>query len=277
MKYSLAGGLIVASLATLPGSAATGIADVQVSGNKLTAKIALPGNFGADLEIEFEQALGLTAESIGLSARLVDPTDINISSRLPASVTVPAGLPVVLTIDPPSSGPLAFSGIASISLHTHNLKFTANSPLRLFTAETGEKFQDITATTGLGSYRTGANKAGFSEFLILADVRPVDSVIAEKFQRVQSRLDASADTIAAHVLPALQAALTAARNAHLANNTLGASGKIQEFAELVKQNSGEGIPDVWRSTRDVVNVAGELRSGASTLKFSLLFKASLGG
>jgi hypothetical protein len=44
----------------------------------------------------------------------------------------------------------------------------------------------------------------------------------------------------------------------------------------VKQNSGAAIPDVWRSSRDVVNVAGDLRAGASTLKFSLLFKASGG-
>jgi hypothetical protein len=79
------------------------------------------------------------------------------------------------------------------------------------------------------------------------------------------------------VLPTLQTALNAAKNAYLANDAVGASEKIQQFSELVKQNSGSGIPDVWRSTRDVVNVAGELRSGAATLKFSLLFKASVGG
>jgi len=276
LKHGLAIGLIVA-VSTLPASAANGLASVQVSQNKVTARIELPGDLAADLEVQFEQALGLSAESIGLSARVIDPGDLNIVSRLPASVSVPVGFPVLITIDPPSSGPLSFSGIASIDLHTHNLTYVANSPLRLFTAEPGKKFQDITASTGLGSYRTGANKGGFSEFLILADVRPVDTVIADKFQRLQSKLDANASAIAANVLPSLQSALTAARNAYLANDAVVASEKTQQFAELVKQNSGSGIPDVWRSTRDVVNVAGELRSGAATLKFSLLFKASVGG
>lgn len=276
MKHGLAL-FLVAAVSTLPTPAANGLASVQVSQNKVTARVELPGGLAADLEIQFEQALGLSADSIGLSARVIDPGDLNIVSRLPASVSVPVGFPVLITIDPPSSGPLSFSGIASIDLHTHNLTYVANSPLRLFTAEPGKKFQDITASTGLGSYRTGANKGGFSEFLILADVRPVDTVIADKFQRLQSKLDASASAIAANVLPSLQSALTAARNAYLANDTVLASERIQQFAELVKQNSGSGIPDVWRSTRDVVNVAGELRSGASTLKFSLLFKASVGG
>ena len=229
------------------------------------------------MELQFEQAVGLTTESVGLSARVIDPGDLSIVSRLPASVSVPAALPILIAIDPQESSPLSFSGTVSIDLHTHNLTYVANSPLRLFTAEPGKKFQDITASTGLGSYRTGANKGGFSEFLILADVRPVDAVIADKFQRLQSKLDANAGSIAAGVLPTLQTALTAARNAYLANNALSAAEKIQQFAELVKQNSGAPIPDVWRATRDVVNVAGELRSGASTLRFSLLFKASVGG
>jgi hypothetical protein len=262
---------------TVPASAATGVTNIQVSGNKVTAKVELPGNLSADLELQFEQAVGLTADSLGLSARVVDPGDLNITSRLPASVSVPAAFPVLIAIDPPGSSPLSFSGTVSINLHTHNLTYLANSPLRLFTAETGKKFQDVTASAGLGSYRTGGNKGGFSEFLILADIRPVDAVIADKFQRLQAKLDANAGSIAAGVLPTIQTALTAARNAYLANDAASAAEKIQQFAELVKQNSGAAIPDVWRATRDVVNVAGELRSGASTLRFSLLLKASVGG
>jgi hypothetical protein len=71
--------------------------------------------------------------------------------------------------------------------------------------------------------------------------------------------------------------LADARNLYYnADNPAGASDKIQLFADTVKQNSGAGIPDVWRSSRDVVNVAGDLRSSASTLKFSLILKASGG-
>ena len=276
MKHTLAVGLIVAISSALPTPAANGVI-LEVAQNTVTARIELPGNITADLELQFEQALGLNAESIGLSARLIDPTDLNITSRLPSSVGVPVAFPILITIDPSPSGPLAFSGIVSINLHTHNLTYTPNSPLRLFSAETGKAFQDITASTGLGSYRTGANKGGFSEFLIAADVRPVDTVISDKFQRLQAKLDGNAKSIAGGVLATLQSSLAAARDAYLANDALGASERIREFADAVKKNSGASIPDVWRSTRDVVNVAGELRSGASTLKFSLLFKASLGG
>lgn len=272
----LAVGLIVAVSSTLPAPAANGVT-VDAAQNTVTARIELPGGITADLELQFEQALGLNVESIGVSARLIDPTDLNITSRLPSSVSVPIGFPVLVTIDPPGSGPLAFSGIVSVNLHTHNLTYTPSSPLRLFSADTGKNFQDITASIGLGSYRTGANKGGFSEFLVLTDVRPTDTVIADKFQRLQSKLDGNARSIAGGVLATLRSSLTAARDAYLANDALGASEKIQQFADIVKKNSGASIPDVWRSTRDVVNVAGELRSGASTLKFSLLFKASVGG
>jgi hypothetical protein len=218
--------------------------------------------------------LGLSADSIGLSARVIDPGDLNIVSRLPASVSVPVGFPVLITIDPPSSGPLSFSGIASIDLHTHNLTYVANSPLRLFTAEPGKKFQDITASTGLGSYRTGANKGGFSEFLILADVRPVDPVIADKFQRLQSKLDGSASVIAASVLPSLQAALTAARNASSRTTRWWRPGN-PTFAELVKQNA---VRDPGRLAVDARRgqCRRRLRSGPRP-QFSLLFGPASAG
>jgi len=276
LKYALAYGLVVVAATTGPAWAANGLATVEITENHVTARVELPGDLKADLTLTFEQALGLSAESIGLSARVIDPTDLSLTGRLPASSNVPVGFPVLIAIEPPASGPLAFSGIVSIDLHTHNLAYTPNSPLRLLAAEAGKKFQDITVSTSLGSYRAGGAKGGFSEFLIVADVRPVATVITEKFQRVQSKLDDNASSIAGAVLTTLQTALGAARTSYLANDALGAAEKIQQFADLVKQNSGAAIPDVWRSSRDVVNVAGDLRSGASTLKFSLLFKASGG-
>src|SRR5262249_20183692 len=129
---------------------------------------------------------------------------------------------------------------------------------------------------GLGSYRTGGSKGGFSEFLVVADIRPVDAVIQDKFQRAQAKLDGTASSIPSAVLTALQSQLTAAKNAYLAGDPAGAADKVQQFADMVKQNSGAAIPDVWRSARDVTNYAGELRSAAATLKFSLLIKANGG-
>ena len=256
--------------------AAPGVTGVEISANHATAHIALPGDIGADLDLSFEQSLGLTVESLGISAKLVDPTSVALVSRLPASVGVPAAFPLLIAIEPPSSGPLAFSGVVSIDLHTHNLSYTTNSPLRFYAAESGKSFQDITTSIGLGSYRTGGSKGGFSEFLVVADVRPVDTVIQEKLQRVQAKLDAAATTIPAAVLTALQTQLTAAKNAYLAGNPSDAADKVQQFADAVKQSSGAAIPDVWRSARDVTNLAGDLRSAAATLKFSLLIKANGG-
>ena len=276
MKHALAFGVSVAVSMAAPTWAANGLATVEISPNHVTAHVELPGDLKADLNLTFEQALGLSVESIGLSARVIDPADLGLAARLPSSSGVPVGFPVLIAIEPPASGPLAFSGIVSIDLHTHNLAYTPNSPLRLLAAEAGKKFQDITASTSIGSYRAGAAKGGFSEFLIVADARPVGTVITEKFQRLQSKLDDNASSIASAVLSTLQTTLNAARTSYLANDALGGAEKIQQFADLVKQNSGAAIPDVWRSTRDVVNVGGNLRSGASTLKFSLLFKASGG-
>jgi uncharacterized protein DUF6689 len=276
LRRSLLCGLVAAVSLAAPSWAASGIANITIAQNSVTASVQLPGDVTADLNLQFEQALGLTVESLGLSAKLVSPSDLGLAARLPTSASVPAGFPVLITIEAPSTGSLAFSGVVAIDLHTHNLTYTTNSPLRLFAAEAGTSFQDITGSTGLGSYRAGATKGGFSEFLIVADVRSVDTVIAEKFQRVQSVLDANASSIASAVLTTLRTTLSAARASYLASDALTASEKVEQFADTVKQNSGSSIPDVWRSARDVVNVAGDLRSGASTLKFSLLFKASGG-
>jgi hypothetical protein len=44
---------------------------------------------------------------------------------------------------------------------------------------------------------------------------------------------------------------------------------VDELERTVHDHSGTAIPDVWRSSRDLVNAAGELRAAARTLRFSL--------
>ncbi len=56
---------------------------------------------------------------------------------------------------------------------------------------------------------------------------------------------------------------------------MAAIQKIESFESTVEQASSSEIPDVWRSSRDLTNVAGELRAAASTIRFSLV-QASLG-
>lgn len=273
MKSALTSGLGLVLLAAGPVWAAPGIGTIEVTPNKVVATIELPGLITADLTLTFEQAIGLTEESIGLSAQLVNPTDAGLIARLPSLTSIPAAFPVLISIEPPATGPLAFSGIVAIDLHTHALTYVPGTPLRLFVAQSGKSFQDITASVGLGSYRTGANKGGFSEFLIVADLRSVDAVIADKFKRLAALVDTYGSSMPSDVLSSLHLQLSAAQKLYATGDTLTTAQQIQRFANTVEQNSG-AIPDVWRSARDVVNVAGLLRSAASTLKFSLIVKAS---
>src|SRR6185436_9373281 len=144
--------------------------DLVVQSNEVHAGISFPLNVTADLSIAFEQVEGLSAESIGLSADLVSPTDPQLLSRL-QNASIPGAFPVLIRIQPPAAGGLTFQGVVSIEVHTHLLPFTVNTPLRLFAASEGGRFHDITASVGMGSYRCTGRKGSFSEFLILVDLR----------------------------------------------------------------------------------------------------------
>ena len=266
--------LSVAALA-VPAVYAQGITGVEVAGNTLSARIALPGNLSADLTLEFEDVVGLSAANLGLSAETVNP--MALLARLPAGglVTMPGAFPVVLRVEPPASSPLSFSGVYKLSLHTHNLNFTAGCPLRLYTASQGGAFRDITETMGMGSYRVRGGGGTFSEFAIVADARAVDTVIGAKFAAIDALLSNQGNLISdPAVLTELQQELAAARSAHAAGQTAVAAQRVDDFAATVRDNSGSAIPDVWRPTGDLQNLAGRLRAAAASLRFSLNLKAS---
>lgn len=259
-----------------PPAAADGVVGPKVEGNALEAKIVLPGGVGADLTVAFEQVVGLSADNLGLAASLLDTADlVALQTRLPSElVSVPAGFPVLLTIEPPVEGGLSFSGVVSIELYTHDLVYVPGSPLRLFAAPLGGAFHDITETTAGGSYRVRGHKGDFSEFLIVADLRPVDAVVVEKFSVVDTKLTSYGSSIAPTVYAALVTLLSEAEAAYQSDDLVTSISKVEEFADVVKASAGTGVPDVWRSSRDLTNVGGELRAGASTLRFSLILKAN---
>lgn len=266
---------ILPFVAAVP-AAASGIAGVKVEGNVLEAKVRLPGGVGADLTVAFEQVVGLSAESLGLSVRLLDAADLLLlANRLPSSlVSVPSGFPVLLTIEPPQTGGLSFSGVASIELYTHALTYLPGCPFRLFAAPLGGAFADITESNSGGSYRVRGRKGEFSEFLIVADVRTVDQGIGVKFSSLGQKLTSHAAAIEPAVYADLVALLDAAETAYGSGDTLGAIAAVEAFADTVEEHSGADVPDVWRSARDLTNAAGDLRAAASTLRFSLLLKAN---
>jgi hypothetical protein len=270
-KFSI---LFLTLLLGASAASAQGIANLHIAGNEVTASLDLVG-ISADLSLSFEQSVGLTASNLGLSAQLVDLHDLALALRLPsgglggALGALPGLFPVLVRVRPPAAGGLSFSGLYTLGLHVYNLEFTANCPLRLFSAADGGPFQDITASMGTGSYRVRGSKGSFSEFLILADLRPLGTVINQKFDGVFALLSASGGAIPAPLFDDLNRQIQNARALHRAGDEVGAARAVDGFAATVQSHSGSDIPDVWRASGDLQNVAGQLRAAAATLRFSL--------
>lgn len=254
---------------------AQGIASASVSGNSVTATISLPGNLGADVSLSFENVTGLSLANLGLSAQVTNPFDPALFLRLPFGV-IPSAFPVMLRIEPPAAGGLSFSGVTRLEIHTHNLNFYAATPLRLYSASLGGPFRDITTQMGSGSYRARGTTGGFSEFLIVADLRPINSVITGKLNRLEDALEAYEGAMPGSVYDDLSARLAAARSHFASGATTAAIHDLNDFIDTVVDHQGTDIPNVWRSARDLDNVAGYLRAGALTLRFSLDLKRDLG-
>ena len=266
--------LILVLCAALPAAGQGTVGTPTISGNTISLNVSVPGGYDADLTLSFEDAQGLTLTNLGLSVHLISLTDSTLLARLPSSVA-PA-LPLLLRIEPPTTGTLSFHGVASLELHTEDLQFTAGTPLRLFSAPLNGTFKDITAEMGAGSYRTRGTTGGFSEFLIVSDTRSLDSVIALKFDKVEELLEEYEGDMPGSVYDDLEEILEDAHAAYTAGSTNQAIQEVDDFLELVEDHGGTDIPDVWRAARDLDNVAGYLRGAAMTLRFSLELKRALG-
>jgi len=276
LRFELAAVLVasVATLAPAAPAAATGIADVTIDGDTATAEISLPGGIAADLTIAFESAVGLTEANLGLDAVLVSLTDPTLLDRLPQLASIPAGFPVLVTIEPPATGGLSFAGLASVGLYTHNLAYTAGTPLRLFSAPLDGGFRDVTDEVSSGSYRVRGGKGDFSEFLIVADVRHVDTVIAEKLGRTEALLDEHWSAIDSTLASQLDGHLASARSSWEGGQTTAALSHVESFLKKLEKASASEVPNVWRSARDLDNVGGLLRAAGETLHFSLTLKSN---
>jgi hypothetical protein len=261
--------------ASLPAAAQTTLTP-QISGNTVTASVQFPGGIDLDLTMTFEQVIGLNANALALTAGLVNPTDPSIVSRFPdpASIAIPGAFPVLLRIEPVAESGLTFSGLYKLSLHTHALTLLTNSPFRLFKSHGGAPFKDITTSLDAGSLRPGGGDGCASEFLIVADTRPINIVIAGKFDALTSLLAANASVINAGVLSDLQQRVGQARGFYNQGATTSAISAIAAFSDQVKQQSGANIPDVWQAGGNLVNGAGMLRGAADTVKFSLTWKSN---
>lgn len=298
-RVLLVGTLCIASLAapaqtrdqsitesTVAASAATGSllsgallpdllpVSVTASGNHAEVRIGdvlLPV---ADVSLDFDDASGLNASSLGVTAQLVSVLDGALLSRLPdLNLTELTGaLPLLLTIEPPANGGLRFRNTGRMEIHTHLLPYTTGSSLRVFKAPLLGRFRDVTEEIAKGSVRARTRYGGFSQFLILLDLRPTGLVIDEKIGWLRTRIAGLPSSEGA----AFTALLDQAEAAVDARDFAAALSAIDALSARAQERAGIYIPNEWRATKDATNHAGELIAGASTLRFSVAYLRDFG-
>jgi len=257
---------LAAQAGSLPVQVVVGIDSATVRVGSSTAPIA-------DLSLRFDDASGLSAANLGIKAETISVSNPALLARLPSSLTsIPGALPIMITIEPPISGTLVQHRVTHVELHTHALPYVAGSNLRLFKAPLNGPFRDITESVQPGSVRTRGTTPGWSQFIVIADLRPTSTVISEKFSYLQNQLsllDPAESTPLQNYLTIAQVAVADGRYAD-------AVSAMDNFSARVSSRAGTYIPDTWRSARDVTNSAGELLAGANTLVFSIGYLRDFG-
>lgn len=246
---------------------AWGQVTVTVSGNQAVADINVSG-IQAEFSLTFEQPQNLSATALGISARVVSPTDPLLLARLPVNslLSIPQAMPLLITVEPAAAQGLAFSNVAEVEVHTHLLPFAVDSPLRLYKARQGGQFYDITSDILPGSVRTRGHTGGFSDFLVLVDLMPSRDAAEGKYAYLEQRLLTVSDSQARLQL---QADLAASRSAFVSADFVAANSAMATFEGRVRQYAGNSIANRWRAQRDLDNVAGDLLSEAGSLRFNL--------
>lgn len=268
--------LLLALLLAISGAASSQALPVQVSisGNTATVEVTVGGQPATEMILTFDDASGLSANSLGISAQLVNLADPTLLARLPGQTVMQSGeaLPLLLTVEPPASGGLSFLRTVRVEVHTHALPYVVGSSLRLLKAPLNGAFRDITDEIAPGSVRARGTTGGFSQFLVATDVRESSVVIAEKFDWLRARIDALPATERTPFLSQLEAAESAVASADYP----AAITALDAIRAHASARAGKGLTQQWRATRDVDNQAGEIISGAATLKFSVAYLRDFG-
>ena len=247
---------------------------VNTSGNTANVVIGLPGQTLAEVSLAFEDVSGLNASSIGVSAERISISDPALLARLPdISLLQPSALlPVLITIEPPSQGGLSFRDTGRIEVHTHALAYTIGSSFRLLKAPLGGAFRDITDEIAQGSVRARGTYGGFSQFLIVTDLRATDDVIDVKIDALRARVA----SLPIGERPVFTALLDEVESSVADGDFSAALAAIDAFRGRAASRGGQQLANEWRATRDADNQAGELVAGAATLRFSVAYLRDFG-
>ncbi len=265
--------VILVCLWMRPASAQSLPVQVVVSGDVATAIVGDPLAPLADVTLTFDGASGLNAPSLGLTAKLVDPLSAALLVRLPNALLnqIDAAFPLLLTIEPPLTGGLSFRTVR-VEVHTHALSYSAGSSYRLFKAPLGGLFRDITDEIAPGSVRARGTTGGFSQFLVLADLRTTSSVVASKIALLRLR---TLTLPWSERLPFF-ALIDDVEDAVEAEDYAAAIAAVDQIASRADARAGTYLADEWRATRLADNQAGDLIAGAATLRFSIAYLRDFG-
>jgi len=280
-------------------SAASAQVVVAIDGDTAHATISLTGNNGvtydADVTIIFDTPENLTAQSLNLTAEVVDPAAIQ--PRLPPGLcvlvilcdppSVDPAFPVMITVEPidfpwlfysgfdqneDGSGDLSFRNTYQFEVHTHDLPYTEGSLYRLFKAPVGGSFEDVTTDVLQGSMRARGRGGAFSQFIVTSDPRDQLLLSSAKIAELNLRILAAVidDGLRLDLL-----ALLAKVDALLLIDLVGALDALDQLIAAIEGGAGTTIANVWSAHHDVTNDAGEMDALAQTLRFSM--NRSLGG
>jgi hypothetical protein len=246
---------------------------VSASGNHAEVVVGTTSQPLAEVLLDFQDATGLSPTSLGASAQLVSLTDLSLLSRLPDTLTtLPSALPLLITIEPPTLGGLSFRNTGRLEIHTHALPYAVGSSLRVFKAPLGGAFRDVTDEIAQGSVRARTTYGGFSQFLILVDLRSTGTVIDEKIGWLRGKVAA----LPLNERGAFDALLNQIDSAVDGGDYTTAISAIDNFRTRAANRAGQFIANEWRATRDVDNQAGNLIAGANTLRFSVAYLRDFG-
>lgn len=246
---------------------------VTTSGNVAVAQIGTASLPLAEVTLTFDDVSNLSAASLGLSAKLVDLQDPTLLARLPDSnlIKLDSALPLLVTIQPPVSGGLTFHRTGQFELHTHQLVYSVGSDYRVFKAPVGGAFRDTTEEIAQGSVRARSRYGGFSQFLVLVDLRGTGTVIAEKIAWMRNRVA----TLPAAEQPVFSAQLDTIESAVAGHDYASALAAVDALGARAQADAGNALLDTWRAG-GADNQAGDLIAGAATLKFSIAYLRDFG-
>lgn len=244
--------------------------NILVSENKLQASISVSSTISLDVTVEFENSVGLSADSIVIEAFLIPDNDISVLPRISSSaVNLHPDFPVLLSISPKADKGFSFEGLASVEIYTKAIAYQAGMPAKIFTSHAGGDFEDITSMVSSGSLRARGNLGKFSDFIIVLDERSFSIDTDAKLAQISQILVDNQISVNRISFDELQDLFSVLETAILLNNVDHALVLTDNMIFLVESLNNGQIDSVWRSSNDLVNVKGDLLSVLKSLRYRL--------